>query len=79
MDDGQGKLNCHCLLYLLFYLQDKKSFIFKGAPFDKIDSMLEKLQSDFPKAKLWSKPDPPTESQLADNEQCILAQQLLSW
>ncbi|KAJ8047584.1 Dedicator of cytokinesis protein 4 [Holothuria leucospilota] len=51
--------------------KDKKSFIFKGAPFDKIDSMLEKLQSDFPKAKLWSKPDPPTESQLADNEQYI--------
>ncbi|PIK47491.1 putative dedicator of cytokinesis protein 3 [Apostichopus japonicus] len=31
--------------------KDRKSFVFKGAPFDKPHSMLEKLQSDFPKAR----------------------------
>ncbi|XP_071817812.1 dedicator of cytokinesis protein 3-like isoform X4 [Apostichopus japonicus] len=51
--------------------KDRKSFVFKGAPFDKPHSMLEKLQSDFPKARGWTNKEPPTEKDLADNQQYI--------
>ena len=53
----------------LFILFQSRQFVYRVKQFDQ--SLSDRILEDFPKAKIWSKKNPPEEKDLQDHDQCI--------
>ena len=52
-----------------FILFQSRQFVYRVKQFDQ--SLSDRILEDFPKAKIWSKKNPPEEKDLQDHDQCI--------